>query len=93
MGQIKNLSLKKTILLYLILSLLISFFLSAVIINAAEEVQKKVWFQYIDEETFYKRIKIEQSSPGFILEISRPNSQTLSKRDYYITEFCDFLIT
>ena len=33
MGKIKNLSLRKTIVLYMIISLIISFYLSALIIN------------------------------------------------------------
>ena len=46
--KVKNLSVRKTIMLYLIISLLISFLLSAYIAWAAAKVQEQIWWKYTD---------------------------------------------
>ena len=49
MGKIKNLSLRKTIVLYMIISLIISFYLSALIMRIASTVQNNIWWNYVDQ--------------------------------------------
>ena len=43
MEKIRNLSLKKTMVLYTILSLIVTFFLSVSIIEIAGQIQEEVW--------------------------------------------------
>lgn len=46
MEKIRNLSLKKTMVLYTILSLIVTFFLSVSIIEIAGQIQEEVWWKY-----------------------------------------------
>ena len=57
MGKIKNLSLRKTIVLYMIISLIISFYLSALIMRIASTVQNNIWWNYVDQEEYFERLK------------------------------------
>ena len=54
MGKIKNLSLRKTIVLYMIISLIISFYLSALIMRIASTVQNNIWWNYVDQEEYFE---------------------------------------
>lgn len=54
MGKIKNLSLRKTIVLYMIISLIISFYLSALIMRIAATVQNDIWWKYVDQEEYFE---------------------------------------
>lgn len=54
MGKIKNLSLRKTIVLYMIISLIISFYLSALIMRIATTVQNDIWWKYVDQEEYFE---------------------------------------
>lgn len=54
--KVRNLSVRKTILLYLIISLLISFLLSAYITWAAAKVQEQIWWKYTDEDTYFAAV-------------------------------------
>lgn len=54
MGKIKNLSLRKTIVLYMIISLIISFYLSALIMRIATTVQNNIWWKYVDQEEYFE---------------------------------------
>ena len=57
MGKIKNLSLRKTIVLYMIISLIISFYLSALIMRIASTVQNNIWWNYVDQEEYFEMLK------------------------------------
>ena len=48
MEKIRNLSLKKTILLYLVISLTVAFLLSGFTVHFARNMQNKIWEEYID---------------------------------------------
>lgn len=89
--KVRNLSVRKTILLYLILSLLISFLLSAYITWAASKVQQQIWWKYTDEDTYFTAIEIENE--GYMVQIPRPGSYEMSRMDHCISEACDFLQT
>lgn len=91
MDKIRNLSVRKTILLYLILSLLISFLLSAYITWAASKVQQQIWWKYTDEDTYFTAIEIENE--GYMVQIPRPGSYEMGRIDHGISEACDFLQT
>lgn len=48
MEKIRNLSLKKTILLYFVISLTAAFLLSGFTVHFAGNMQNKIWEKYID---------------------------------------------
>ena len=52
MEKLKNLSLKRTIILYMGIAILISTPLSLLVNNAAENTQHNIWIKYISEEEF-----------------------------------------
>ena len=54
MDTIRNLSLKKTILLYMAVALFCSFLLSALIGRIAVRAQMNIWWHYVDEEAYFK---------------------------------------
>lgn len=89
--KVRNLSVRKTILLYLILSLLISFLLSAYIAWAAAKVQDQIWWKYTDEDTYFAAVEMENE--GYMAQIPRPESYEMSRMDHGISEACDFLQT
>lgn len=50
MDKIKNLSLRKTIVLYMTISLLVCFLISVCIMKAASNMQEYIWWKYVDQE-------------------------------------------
>lgn len=89
--KVKNLSVRKTILLYLMVSLVISYILSSCIVWSAMAVQKKIWWKYTDEDAYFSAVEMDQE--GFFTEIPRPASDEMSSTDRGISEVCDFLQT
>ena len=90
MDKIRNLSVRKTILLYMAVALFSSFMLSAVIVRIAEQTQRRIWWKYIDKEAL---IEAEQKAHGYIVEIPRPGSYKMTQSDVFVSELCDFLGT
>ena len=78
-------------MLYLIISLLISFLLSAYIAWAASKVQEQIWWKYTDEDTYFAAVEMENE--GYMAQIPRPESYEMSRIDHGISEACDFLQT
>ncbi|XCP86373.1 HAMP domain-containing sensor histidine kinase [Roseburia hominis] len=97
MDKIRNLSVRKTILLYLAVGLVCGFVCSAIVEEAASRVQEHVWWKYVDEEEYFKAISgefdEELKTPYYKAEIPRPFASDMSKRDHQISETCDFLQT
>lgn len=91
MEKIKNLSLKKTILLYSVISLTIAFLLSGFTVHFAKNMQKGIWEKYIDYED-YSDLFI-QYGKKYEIEISRPNQSQMKRLDYHLSETCDFMET
>lgn len=89
--KIRNLSVRKTILLYLTVSLLISFLLSAYAAWAASRIQEQIWWKYTDEDTYFAAVELENK--GYMAQIPRPESYEMSRADHRISEVCDFLQT
>lgn len=90
MDKIRNLSVRKTILLYMAAALFSSFMLSAVIVRIAEQTQRRIWWNYIDKEAL---IEAEQEASGYIVEIPRPGSYEMTQSEVFVSELCDFLGT
>lgn len=94
MEKIKNLSLRKTIVLYLLVNLVCSYFLSYFIVSYAERLQRRIWETYESEEYWEK---IEQGRAandlGLIPTPTRPYDERMSRSDAALSETCDFLQT
>ena len=91
MEKIKNLSLRKTIVLYMIVSLIVSFYLSALIMRTAATIQDDIWWKYVDQEKYFEMA--EGEGRKYLTDVPRPNSYEMKKVDYHISEVCDFLQT
>lgn len=91
MDQIRNLSVRKTILLYMVVALFGSFLLSAAIVRMASRMQMRVWWHYVDEEAYFQAV--EQEGPNYVTDIPRPSVYEMTRSDYVASEFCDFLQT
>ncbi len=91
MDKIRNLSVRKTILLYMIIALFSSFLLSAVIGRIAGRMQMHVWWHYVNEEDYFNII--ERVGVGYVTDITRPEDYEMTRLDYFVSEACDFLQT
>lgn len=91
MEKIKNLSLRKTIVLYMTVSLILSFFLSSLIIWMASTIQEDIWWKYVDQEKYFEMAKGD--GRRYMTDVPRPHSYEMEKVDYYVSELCDFLQT
>ncbi len=91
MDKIRNLSVRKTILFYMAAALLCSFVLSAVIIRIAGRTQTQIWWNYVDEEAYFKAV--EKEGADYVADIPRPSSYEMTRSDYFVSELCDFLQT
>lgn len=90
MGKIKNLSLKKTLLFYMAVTLFCSFLLSAVINRGASHAQLYIWWRYVDQDAYYEAA---QKGPLYVPDIPRPQEYEMTSSDYFVSEVCDFLQT
>lgn len=90
MGKIKNLSIRKTILLYMVIALFIGFLLSAGIDRIASRAQLRIWWRYMDQEAYYEAAK---KGPDYTPDITRPAEYEMTSADYFLSELCDFLQT
>ncbi len=91
MEKIKDLSLKKTIVLYSVISLTIAFLLSGFTVHFARNMQKEIWGKYIDYEDYANLFN--QYGKKYEIEIARPNQSQMKRLDYHLSETCDFLET
>ena len=85
MGKIKNLSLRKTIVLYMIISLIISFYLSALIMRIASTVQNNIWWNYVDQEEYFEMA--EGDGRRYLPDVPRPHSYEMKEFDYHLNIF------
>ena len=91
MEKIRNLSLKKTILLYFVISLTAAFLLSGFTVHFARNMQNKIWEKYIDYADYTD--VFQQYGKKYEIEISRPNQSQMNRLDYHLSEMCDFMET
>lgn len=90
MDKIRNLSLRKTILLYMAIALLCSYLLSAVIIKIADRTQLRVWGHYVSE-AYFETAATE--GPDYVTDFQRPTAYVMTPSDHFMSELCDFLQT
>lgn len=91
MDKIRNLSIRKTIFIYMAFTLFCSFLLSAVIVKIAERTQTQIWWNYVDKEAYFEAV--ESEGFGYIANIPRPNSYKMTQLELFVSELCDFLQT
>lgn len=91
MDKIKNLSLRKTIVLYMIVSLMVSFVLSVLIMRMAAAIQDDIWWKYVDQEKYFEMA--EGDGGEYLTDVPRPNSYEMENFDYHVSEICDFIQT
>lgn len=89
--KIRNLSVRKTILLYLVFSLMISFLVSTYVVWASSRIQEEIWWRYADEDSYFEAVDMENQ--GYMAKIPRPGSSKMSPVDHSVSEACDFLQT
>lgn len=91
MDKIRNLSVRKTILLYLAAALTCTFLLSALVARTAEQVQGWIWWKYADQEEYFE---LAQGAARFyLIDVPRPSRSEMSQADWHLSELCDFLQT
>lgn len=91
MEKIRNLSLKKTILLYFVITLTAAFLLSGFTVHFARNMQNKIWEKYIDYADYTD--VFQQNGKKYEIEISRPNQSQMNRLDHHLSEMCDFMET
>ena len=91
MEKIRNLSLKKTILLYFVISLTAAFLLSGFTVHFARNMQNKIWEKYIDYADYTD--VFQQYGKKYKIEISRLNQSQMNRLDHHLSEMCDFMET
>lgn len=91
MEKLRNLSVKKTIVLYLAVSLTAGFLLSGLVVYTAEHTQLQIWWKYVDEQAYLEALEGEEEN--YQVSIPRPYREIMSRWDNWISEVCDFLIT
>lgn len=91
MDKIRNLSVRKSIVFYMTISLLCSFLLSALVARTASRTQEQIWWKYTDQDTYYEMVNGENDR--YVISIPRPDESEMTRTDYELTELCDFLQT
>ena len=91
MEKIRNLSLKKTILFYFVISLTAAFLLSVFTVHFARNMQNEIWEKYIDYADYTD--VFQQHGKKYEIEISRPNQSQMNRLDHHLSEMCDFMET
>lgn len=88
MEKLRNLSLKKSFILYMVIGLVGTYFLSAIVIHQASYTQQMIWQKYVDGRIAYGAV-----SDGFMQMTPRPSTAIMSEGDMLLSELCDFLQT
>lgn len=91
MEKIRDLSVRKTIILYMAVSLTVSFLLSAVIVGTAARVQEQIWWKYVDQEKYFEAV--EREGTDYLADVPRPPAYVMGGSDHMVSEVCDFLQT
>ena len=91
MDKIKNLSIRKTIVLYMVINLIVCFLLSVFVMRATSELQNEIWWKYVDQKEYAGML--EGEGEKYITNLPRPNAGEMKRIDHHISEACDFLQT
>ncbi len=91
--KIRNLSLRKSIMLYVALSLTVSFFAASALVFTAERVQKNIWMKYVGEEYERAQNDIREAESPFSVDVYRVSGYAMTPWDNSVSEACDFVQT
>lgn len=83
-NRIRNLSVRKSIILYLTVSLVLCFLLSAIVTLTASDIQEQIWAKYTESDS---------RGGDYWLGVVRPPASEMSWADHRISEICDFMQT
>ncbi len=61
MDKIKNFSIRKTIVLYMLIAIIAGFFLGALAIGFAKRSQQAIWWKYVNQDFFSELQQTTQS--------------------------------
>ncbi|MDE6015851.1 MAG: HAMP domain-containing histidine kinase [Acetatifactor sp.] len=97
MNRIRNLSVRKSIVLYMLVAVVLSFIPTYFIERTAQRTQEQIWEKYMGEE-YWQQIEEYQNSGGSeaapnVPSITRPVNMEMSDSDRLLSEVCDFLQT
>ena len=92
MEKIRNLSLRKSIIVYMLTGIVIGFILGAVIVLKAERAQEQIWWKYVDQDRFIEEMQ-NRNPDAFDVTIPRVSNEDMSRTDARLSELCDFLTT
>ena len=92
-GKIKNLSFRKSIIFYVSLSLVISFFAANGLIFSANRLQRNIWMKYIGEEYEKAWEDIVKTESPLSIDVYRVSGYAMTPWDNNVSEVCDFLQT
>lgn len=90
--KIKNLSLRKTILLYMIINVVICLIAASAIDGITQSIETKIIESYLDDSAY--DLILEGQMRGFTVDIRGVDESVMSDTDTFIVEsLCDFLQT
>lgn len=92
MEKIRNLSLRKSIIVYMLAGIVIGFILGAVVSMEAERAQEQIWWKYVDQDRYTEEMQ-NRNPNAFDVTIPRVSSEEMSRTDARLSELCDFLDT
>ena len=81
----------RSIVLYMTVSLILSFVLSGGIITQAKRVQRQIWSRYINLERYFQAQNEEDAD--YVVSVARPAASLMEADDLRMSELCDFLQT
>ncbi len=96
MEKIRNLSIRKSIVLYVGIAVIISFLLSILCMWSVEKVQQNIWRKYVPPDALSEDISEvhgESGNYGFSKKIERIGDDEMSSLDTALTNLCDFIDT
>jgi signal transduction histidine kinase len=96
MEKIKNLSIRKSIVLYMGIAVTASFLLSMLCIWSAHKVQQNIWRKYTVPEK--NKLELYTDDPGQIIydfprTVERISDDAMSSSDAFKSNICDFVDT
>ena len=91
MEKIRNLSIRKTIILYMVIALTAGLLSGDLISRSVNRIQEKVWMKYRDVDEL-ARISSELEV-DYLISLDRVQDQEMVKTDLWISQTCDFLST
>ena len=66
----------------MIVSLIVSFYLSALIMRMAATIQDDIWWKYVDQEKYFEMA--EGEGRKYLTDVPRPNCYEMKKFDYHM---------